>query len=164
MNQTRSEGIKNYFHSDLFTVERATQRDIPELMELINHAFQYQDEAKGMSRIDSIGLQKKMEKTEFYIWRDATSKLAACCYVAFNAHTAHFGLLAVSDDLRRKGLAPSILAAIEAYALGNETLELDYMSLSPWLDRYYERYGFEKTGLVEDIKWSKLIRMQKRLR
>jgi hypothetical protein len=57
------------------------------------------------------------------------------------------------------------MRSIEEYARakGKAILELDYMSLSPWLGSYYEKYGFIKTGFIEDIDWAKLIHMQKTL-
>lgn len=163
--QETSLGITPYFHSDVFTVAHVSEEDIPAVVELINHAFEYQDEAKGAKRIDEAALRHKMEKSEFYAWKDAVGSLVATTYVVFENAAAHFGLLAVSDELRGKGLAQLIIGAIEEYALasGSNVLELDYMSLSPWRGEYYERYGFIKTGLIEDIGWSKLIQMQKRL-
>ena len=157
--------LQDYFYSDTFAVKRISQNDVPEVINLINHAFWYQDEAKGAKRIDAAGVQKKMDNSEFYVWRDGAGELAACCYVTLGESKLHFGLLAITDKLRGKGLAPAIMTATEGYgqALGKEMLELDYMSLSPWLGEYYERYGFEKTGFVEDIGWSKLIQMQKKL-
>lgn len=163
--QETNLGIGPYFHSNEFIVRRASEDDISEIVTLINHAFEYQDEAKGAKRIDEQALRKKMGKSEFYVWRDSAGILAATCYVVLETSKAHFGLLAVSDKLRGKGLAPSIMKAIEDYARahGKKVLELDYMSLSPWLGEYYERYGFVKTGFVEDIDWSLLIQMQKQL-
>lgn len=159
------ERLGDYFISDEFSLTVITENDIPRAVDLINHAFEYQDEAKGMKRIDQFGLRKKMDNSEFYVWKDKLGHLVATVYVALDTDTAHFGLLAVSDELRGKGLAPLIISAIEDYARakGKSILELDYMSLSPWLGPYYEKYGFIATGFVEDIGWAELVQMQKTL-
>lgn len=157
--------IEPYFHSDACTVARASEEDIPAVVALINHAFEYQDEAKGEKRIDEAALRKKLATSEFYVWKDDAGNLVATTYVVLEADKAHFGLLAVADELRGKRLASSIITAIEEYARANNKsiLELDYMSLSPWLGKYYERYGFVKTGFVEGIGYTELVQMQKKL-
>jgi len=44
-----------------------------------------------------------------------------------------------------------------------KSLDLDYMSLAPWLRKYYEGYGFRETG--ESVRWGTidLIHMSKDL-
>ena len=145
------------------TVSVASTTDVTELVTLINNAFKYQDEAKGEARTNQAGLLKKMSKSDFYVWKEIGGVIVACCYIEIHKDKLHFGLLAVEDRYRGKGLAPAIMDSIEHYAisLGKHLLELDYMDLSPWLKRYYERRGYNETGFVEDIGWSQLIRMVK---
>ena len=52
------------------------------------------------------------------------------------------------------------MAAIEADARtrGCATIQLDYMSLAPWLKAYYERYGFQETG--ETVQWGAIALVQ----
>ena len=54
---------------------------------------------------------------------------------------------------------------IETYAIANSfsLLELDYMSIAPWLDQYYTKNGFIKTGYSVTWKGVKLVQMQKKL-
>lgn len=46
---------------------------------------------------------------------------------------------------------------------GYESLDLDYMSLAPWLKKYYVGYGFRETGETKAWGTTDLIRMSKKL-
>lgn len=156
-------GLADHFPGSDYEVNTARSADKPELMNLINHAFSYQDEAKGDKRITLEALTKKIDETEFYVWKN--NEVVACCYVDVLEHEVHFGLLTVADELRGGDFAPSIIKAIEEYAgsMHKEDIKLDYMSLSPWLKSYYEKYGFQETGNVRDLGWCELIEMSKSL-
>lgn len=157
--------FESFFQNDEFTITRMAEADVPEAVQLINHAFAYQDAAKGEPRTSERVLQKQMAKQMFYVWRDVNGTFAATVYIIPGDHTVHFGLLAVADKFRGKGLAPAIIAAVEAYARASKahTLELDYISIASWLENYYKKYGFAKTGVSEDIGWCKLVQMHKSL-
>ncbi len=147
-----------------FSVSEAGAGDIPELIALINQAFAYQDEAKGQPRIDAAGLTKKMGESNFLVWRDS-QQIVACCYVESDEQSLHFGLLSIVPSLRGGKLAPRLLVAIEGYARAQvkTSIELQYMSQAPWLEAYYQRFGFRATGQVRDLGWSKLFGMRKSL-
>ena len=134
--------------------------------DLINHAFKYQDEAKGDIRITSEKLRERMQKSEFYVFIDKSNKVMGTLYIDRLKDSLHFGLLALDDSLRGGVAGREIVQSIEMYAklLHKHELELDYMGLSPWLKSYYEKYGFKETGLKEDIGWCELIRMTKSLK
>lgn len=87
------------------------------------------------------------------------------CVLGTSRCTLHFGLLTVVPELRGKGVASTIMEAIDSYVSEHQfqMIALDYMSLAPWLKRYYEKYGFVETGTVNH--WGKidLLRMQKKL-
>jgi RimJ/RimL family protein N-acetyltransferase len=93
-------------------------------------------------------------------------EIVGCVYVNSRPHAVHFGLLAVADKLRGQGLAPAFIAAVEAYAkqLGADRVELDYMSVAPWLRAYYEKQGYAETGQVQQWGTIDLIRMSKSLK
>lgn len=148
-------------HADI-TVTRATQEHLDAMHELINNSFSYQDEAKGEKRIVKEVLAKRIANEPMYVWL-SDKQLVACLYLAYKPQTIHFGLLCITEGMRGTGLAAQILQSLEEYTLarGDTTLELDYMSLSPWLKGYYERYGYNETGEREDIGWCQLICMTK---
>lgn len=144
------------------TIRLANEGDIDALVSIINDAFSYQDKAKGEPRIDVPHLQKKMGKTSFYVIEDQ-DKIVGCFYIQPLEDSLYFGLLVVVPSYRKTGLAPAIMKAIESFARAEkyDNLTLDYGSLSPWLKKYYEGYGFKETGITEDIGWSQLIHMRK---
>lgn len=146
------------------TLRKARIDDIDVLTPIINHAFAYQDEAKGAPRLDPGQLEKKLEKADFYVVETPT-EVIGCFYVQQENKSLHFGLLVAIDSYRKKGLGQAMMKAIEEFARAKELddLTLDYMSLSPWLQKYYEGYGFKQTGETLDIAWSILIRMKKPL-
>jgi RimJ/RimL family protein N-acetyltransferase len=154
----------NFFHNPDLTLALASEDDVQALKALINHAFAYQDEAKGDVRIDEAGIAKKMQSSDLYVWKKHGA-IIGCCYVDSLSDRVHFGLLCIADSYRGTGLAQEIISSIEKYALarGNKIVELDYMSLSPWLKQYYEKLGFIETGEREDIGWCELVRMHKHL-
>lgn len=139
-------------------------RDVPSLVEIINQAYSYQDAAKGKSRTNAEHLAGRTAETDFYIVV-VKGDIVGCVYLEPKEKVLHFGLLTVMPEYRGSGLAPAIIDAIEAYATSEsyESIELQYMSLAPWLEAYYEKYGFSKTG--ESIEWGTidLLTMRKSL-
>lgn len=156
--------LAEFFKEPGLTVSVLTQDEMGEAVRLINHAFSYQDEAKGRERITLDELAKKMDETQFYVIKQHY-KLVACVSLELRSDCLYLGLLAVADQLQGGRLAPKIMQATDEYAkqLNYERMDLSYGSTSPWLKEYYERYGFTETGDIRDIGWSKLIEMSKPL-
>ena len=157
--------LGKYFSFQKISCELAQDGDISDAVELINHAFEYQDKAKGDKRITAEKLADRMRTSDAYVFKDKESNIVGAVYCETDTFKIHFGLLAVADSYRGSGLAKAIMDAIEKYALDHKIkeLELDYMSIAPWLKKYYEKYGFVETGEREDIGYSLLIRMRKQL-
>ncbi|HEY2003540.1 MAG TPA: GNAT family N-acetyltransferase [Candidatus Saccharimonadia bacterium] len=156
--------LRKYFHFKNLMMNRIRESEIDETVSLINPAYGYQDQAKGRARTDAEHLRKRASETHFYVVKDGGG-IVGCVYVEPSGGSLHFGLLTLADHYRKTGLAQAIMKAIEDFAGANryESLELDYMSLAPWLKKYYERYGFIETGVV--INWGSidLIHMSKKL-
>ena len=156
--------LSTYFWFESYHMRRATDADVPQLVAIINAAYSYQDEAMGMPRTSQDHLTKRISETDFYVVKGA-EQLVGCVYLESCEESLHFGLLTVIPDLRGTGLAPSIIEAIEKYAISNtyHFIDIDYMSLAPWLKKYYEKYGFIETG--DTTVWGSidLVRMRKRL-
>lgn len=145
-------------------LRRIASEDIKETVAMINAAYSYQDKAKGRSRTDRNHLSERISESEFYIAK-SSKQIVGCLYVERHDPSLHFGLLTVAERFRGTGLGAALMNAIETYAKSSDmkALELDYMSLAPWLKSYYERYGFKETGQI--INWGTidLIRMSKSL-
>lgn len=145
-----------------FTMRSVRDTDIDALVEIINEAYSYQDEAKGASRTNPEHLQKRINETDFYVVLSG-EEVIGCIYLESKNSSLHFGLLTLSPDYRGIGLAQAMMAAVEEYGKegGFSTLALDYMSLAPWLKEYYEGYGFSETGSVEQWGRINLVEMKK---
>lgn len=156
--------LQNYFAYKDTLLRPASDGDIPHLVRLINEAYSYQDEAKGAPRTNPDHLRKRVSETLFYVAQQ-DKQLVGCVYLEPKDTSLHFGLLTVIPRLRGTGLAQALMAAIEKYAKSQnyQTIELDYMSLAPWLKPYYEGYGFQETG--DTTVWGSitLVRMKKSL-
>lgn len=129
---------------------------------LINEAYSYQDAYKPEPRISVAKLREKAAKYELYVIF-VGSELAGTVCLKREPGVLHIGPFALIPRLRGQGLGEAVMQAIEAYGreLGVEKLELDYMSISPWLKPYYERLGYRSTGEVTDWGTIDLIQMVK---
>jgi len=156
--------IAHYFSFKDCRLREVQDGDIDALVALINEAYSYQDQAKGQPRTNPAHLRGRVAETDFYVMTHE-DELIGCVYTEPKYPALHFGLLTVVPAWRGTGLAPAIMAAIEDYAKANnyKTLELDYMSLAPWLKTYYEKFGFQATGQIQKWGTIDLIRMKKDL-
>lgn len=156
------KNLSNYFFLENVSLRTVADRDVDRLVEIINDAYSYQDAVKGESRTNPDHLRKRISETDFYTVLKG-DEIIGCIYLEPEELVLHFGLLTLAPDFRGKGIAEAIMSAIDKYADDHNftTLDLDYMSLAPWLKKYYEKYGFAETGEV--APWGKidLIRMQK---
>lgn len=139
--------------------------DHAEIIPIINHAYSYIDKYRGKPRTNPEHLREHAGVDDYYVVED-NSKLEGCVYIHRKGDSMHFGMLALTDNYRGKGVGQAIINAIEDYAkeLNCKTLEIDYMSVSPWLKKYYESKGYRETGQIE--QWGKidLIHMSKDLK
>ncbi len=157
--------LANYFQFGDVSIHLLDEAEIDVTVALINEAYSYQDEAKGRPRINAQELRRRMTQCEFYVAK-LNKSVVGCVYVERLPKRLHFGLLTVAGELRGKGLGAALMAAIEDYAraVDAEVIELDYMSIAPWLKGYYKKYGYEETGGI--LNWGNvnLIRMVKSLK
>ncbi|HEY1074947.1 MAG TPA: GNAT family N-acetyltransferase [Patescibacteria group bacterium] len=154
----------DYFDFEAVVLERIQDSDIDESVTLINHAYKYQEQYKNEPRVNRETLITQVKKSKFYVAK-SNNHVIATVYIQPKGETLKLGLLAVLDAYRGKGLAPAIIKAIEEYGRtgGFKSLALDYMSIAPWLKKYYEKYGFKETGEFENWGTIDLIHMEKSL-
>jgi N-acetylglutamate synthase-like GNAT family acetyltransferase len=155
--------LQTFFLKENYRLRPAISDDIDRLVDIINEAYSYQDEAKGEPRTNPSHLKKRISETDFFVIEHRTD-LIGCVYLEPRKDVLHFGLLTLSPEYRGRGVAGQIIEAIEAYAINDYTsLELDYMSLAPWLKKYYEKFGFTETGEVQSWGTIELVHMKKLL-
>lgn len=146
------------------TLTTLDEGDLPQLVDFINPAYTYIEKAKGAPRTNLAALTERASEVTFYVAKQG-ERIVGCVYRDPHIPSLHFGFLTVSEDYRGQGLAPALLEAIEAYAREKhfQSLDLDYMSVAPWLKLYYEKRGFVETGKVEKWDTIDLIHMVKSL-
>lgn len=156
--------LQTFFLVNDYDILPASNDDANVLVDIINEAYSYQDKAKGEPRTNTEHLKKRMSETNFFVIQHHANVIG-CVYLEPKDSALHFGLLTLSPEYRGKGIAKHIISAIEAYAKNNNyiSLELDYMSLAPWLKKYYEKYGFSETGEIQHWGTIELVRMKKLL-
>lgn len=156
------KSLAEYYSSDDVTLRKVNDVDIDTLVAIINDAYSYQNEAKGVLRTNQEHLVKRISETEFYVI-EKNKKLVGCVYLESHQESLHFGLLTIIPELRGTGLGLAIMNAIIKFAKSNQYkyLELDYMSVAPWLKKYYEKYGFKDTG--EKTEWGAIDLRRMRL-
>ncbi|MFZ1812029.1 MAG: GNAT family N-acetyltransferase [Candidatus Saccharimonadales bacterium] len=159
-----NQPLSDFFSHQELSLRQTEAHDIPLLVPIINEAYSYQDEAKGAQRTNTEHLTQRITEVDFYTLLEA-DEIVGCVYLEPKANVLHFGLLTLVPRLRGKGVGDSLIQAIESYARSHhfETISLDYMSLAPWLNRYYEKFGFRETKKV--TRWGKidLIEMRKNI-
>jgi GNAT superfamily N-acetyltransferase len=156
--------ISKYFKYPGFKVNHIQIDDLETTVRLINSAYSYMEAYKDEPRTSLPRLKKRMGESELFIAKQR-DEIVGCFYVDREDEAVHFGLLAVIEKLRGTGLAPALIKAVEAYAraLGADRVDLDYMSISPWLKPYYEKLGYSETGAIVNWGTIDLIRMVKPL-
>lgn len=156
--------MDNHFSFPGASVRLFSSYDTLELVNVINQAYKYQDIAKGAPRTNPKHLQARAMEVNLYVVI-VENDIVGCVYTEPKGSSLHFGLLTLAPEHRGTGLSQALIAAIESYAHANKykAIELDYMSLAPWLKPYYEKYGFEETGEIEPWGSINLVRMKKHL-
>lgn len=156
--------LSEFYSHTQSTLVPFKEKDVDVLVELINKAYSYQDEHKKAPRTDLAHLRQRATDTDLYVLKKDQT-IIGCVYIVPHDSSLHFGLLTVDEKHRRKGYAQAMLKAIETYAKeqGYTSLQLDYMSVAPWLKDYYERHGFYETGEVTAWGTIDLIKMKKLL-
>ncbi len=157
--------LPDYFQFSKVTLEPIQDTEIDETILLINGAFDYQNKVRGKARTNPENFRKYyFGKTDFYVIKDG-GKIIGCRYIKPRGSSLHLGMLALDEAHRGIGLAQAVMKAVIDYAkaAGYKKLELDYMSVAPWLKKYNEKYGFKETGETQDWDGMKLIRMEKEL-
>lgn len=159
-----SNNLSDYFSKDGLSFRPTLEEDVDKLVDIINEAYSYQDVVKGEPRTNPEHLRKRVVETDFYTLLQ-NDEVIGCVYLESKFPNLHFGLLTLAPHFRGKGIGEAIMSAINKYARDNNftAIDLDYMSLAPWLKTYYEKHGFVETGDV--VKWGTidLINMRKEL-
>ncbi len=160
----RLHRLTDVFHYKDLTCRGFVDSDTDTVVELINHAFAYQDEAKGSPRTTRKQMETNRAKYNIYTFYDG-DQLVGCVYTQQTDSIMHFGLLVLADHFQGTGAGEAIVNSILEFAKqsGCKTVDLDYLSVAPWLKKYYEKFGFRETGKREAWLSMEMIQMNKQL-
>lgn len=156
--------LPNIFVSRGLNCRQYTAEDCLRVVEIVNHAFAYQDEAKGSPRTDAEQIEKYANKYDMYVFTKG-AEIVGCVYTNRKKNILHFGLLVLTDEYRGTGVGAVIIKSIIELAKSSycTEVELDYLSLASWLKTYYEKFGFTETGVREKWLDMEMIQMHKQL-
>jgi ribosomal protein S18 acetylase RimI-like enzyme len=143
----------------MMSISKATIQDIPELVTLINSAYRGEHSKKGWTteanlldgvRTDPDSLEKMMTKKNAVIlkYSDEDSGVQGCVYLEEKGRKMYLGMLTVSPLLQAKGIGKKLLVQAEKYAEDKKcsTVEMTVISVRDELIKWYEKYGYRKTG------------------
>ena len=143
----------------MMSINKATIQDIPQLVTLINSAYRGEHSKKGWTteanlldgvRTDPDSLEKMMAKENAVIlkYSDEANVVQGCVYLEERDRKMYLGMLTVSPLLQAKGIGKKLLVQAEKYAEDKKcsTVEMTVISVRDELIKWYEKYGYRKTG------------------
>jgi ribosomal protein S18 acetylase RimI-like enzyme len=141
------------------SISKATIHDIQQLVTLINSAYRGEHSKKGWTteanlldgvRTDPDSLEKMITKENAVIlkYSDEDNMVQGCVYLEQRDRKMYLGMLTVSPLLQAKGIGKKLLVQAEKYAEDKKcsTVEMTVISVRDELIKWYEKYGYRKTG------------------
>lgn len=140
-------------------VSKATQHDIPKLIQLINSAYRGEESKKGWTteaeildgiRIDENTLVEYLNRNDVSILKccNEIGEIYGTVYLEFNVPELYLGMLAVSPILQGKGIGKVLLKEAEILALKHkcDKIAISVISTRTELIEWYSRNGYVETG------------------
>lgn len=145
------------------TVRPAGPADIPELVRVINAAFQVEKFFVAGDRTTPEEVAARMERpgAGFLVAERSDGQgLAGGVYVELRGKIGFFAMLAVDPVLQGGGHGRALVEAIEAHfrAAGCEAIDIMVVNLRGELPAFYRRLGFVVTGEAPFTTPAKLLR------
>jgi N-acetylglutamate synthase-like GNAT family acetyltransferase len=141
----------------------ATEKDIPELVALLNSAYRGEGSKKGWTteadmisgelRTDEANLKKLMQIPDAIFLKavNEENKIEGCVFLDIRGNRLYLGMLSVSPALQAKGTGKELMKAAELHARKNncEAIFMRVISIRDELISWYQRQGYQKTGATE---------------
>jgi predicted N-acetyltransferase YhbS len=131
----------------------ATLDDVPELVRVINRAYEVEADMFVDKRTDDADVRERLARPNACILvvdDDASNGrvLAGAVYVETRGERGYFGPLAVDPDRQGRGLGRELVRAAERHcaSAGCVFLDLDMVDLREELPRFYSALGFTMIG------------------
>jgi GNAT superfamily N-acetyltransferase len=130
----------------------AEEADIPELVRVINRAYVVEQFFVAGDRTNPGQVRERMTRTgSWFLAIDdpqVRGRLTACVWVEVRADRGYFGMLAVDPDHQGRGLARTLITAVEDHcrAAGCRFLDISVVNLRSELPAFYRQFGFAPFG------------------
>jgi ribosomal protein S18 acetylase RimI-like enzyme len=145
------------------TFRAATKSDTEAISNLVNRAYRPDADFAGWThesllvagnRINVTQVSEIMAKPDSAVLIGLNdSELVACIHVEKNGDSSYIGMFAVNPLLQGAGVGKTMLAHAEQYAknnFGSSKYCMVVMSDRSELISFYQRRGYQKTGMVMD--------------
>lgn len=144
------------------SVEKATLKDVPELIDLINNAYRGEHSRKGWTSeadiLDGERINKKMLE-DLFKHNSATilkytagsdAIITGTVYLEIRNEALYLGMLTVSPELQGQGIGKVLLNAGETFAQQHscKKVVMSVIKSRKELISWYERHGYRFTGEV----------------
>ncbi|HVJ06244.1 MAG TPA: GNAT family N-acetyltransferase [Candidatus Saccharimonadales bacterium] len=150
----------------------ATLEDIPEMLEVVNAAFQEEAFFVNRPRTYRAQLEEHFRSGQFLLAHRG-SQLLASAYCEIRGARGYIGMLAVRPGHQREGLGRAMMYAVEQIlrSHGCSVAEISVVSVRTALPPIYRRLGYAEVGVEEpheDLRKKltmpvQLIKMEKEL-
>ena len=133
-------------------VTLATAADIPDVVRVINAAYEVEKFFVAGDRTDSNSVARLMTTGTFLMERTSSGRLAGCVYVERRGDRGYFGMLAVDPSEQSSGLGRRLVDAAEAWARdrGCDVMDIRVVNLRTELMPFYRKLGYVECG-TEDV-------------
>ena len=148
-----------------YTVREAEPKDLPQIVSLINRAFDVERFFKAGDRTDAKTVQQNMDDGAFLVLDDG-DEMIACIWIRITGDRAYLGTLAVDPSRQKSGLGARMMQEAEAYASAKECKAIDIriVNLRTELPPIYRKFGFVETGtelLTDTTKFTQPVHFLK---
>ena len=134
--------------SDVIRVRAATVAEAPEIVRVINAAFNPAESffVDG-DRIDLAQVLHYFEKGVFLV----AGEVVGCVYVEVRGERAYFGLLSVDPARQKSGAGRALIGAAEQWGRdhGCGFMDIRIVNLRVELPAFYGRLGYRESGTEE---------------
>ncbi|HXV17710.1 MAG TPA: GNAT family N-acetyltransferase [Gemmatimonadaceae bacterium] len=141
----------------------ATPKDIPELVRIINLAYRVEDFFIDGDRTNTADVKSRMETPGacfIVVDSDNSDQLAGAVFVDIHENRGHFAVLSVDPAFQGRGLARTLIDAVEKHCrdAGCTALDIEVVNLRLELPAFYTRFGFTPNGTAIFPDTDKLTR------
>ena len=151
-------------------VREATASDLPEIVSLINRAFEVERFFKAGDRTDAETVLQNMRDGKFLVLHEG-ELMIACVWMKITGDRAYLGTLSVDPSRQKSGIGARMMREAESYAraAGCRVLDIRIVNLRTELPAIYRKFGFVETGtevLQDTEKFTQpvhFVRMSKEL-